>query len=268
MDILQALLLGIVQGLTEFLPVSSSGHLVIFPQIFGWEEQPLVFDTTLHLATALALLVYFWKDLASIAIAFKVDFNFFKFDLKKYSLDGKVGWAIVAGSIPAAILGYLFEDAFESYFRAVWTVALFLILGSVLMLIAERFSRIKTEEVNMKKGFIIGIFQALALFPGISRSGATISGGMLLGLSREKAARFSFLLSMPIVVGAGLLKVYTSAGELVMLSWEPVIVGFVASFISGMLAIGFLLRFVKTHRLYVFIVYRIVLALLLLIITL
>ena len=264
MDIFQALVLGIVQGFTEFLPISSSGHLVFFPQVFGWPEQPLVFDTTLHLATAAALVVYFWRDLVSVAKAFFRDIRSLGLRFKSYSSEGKMGVAIIVGSVPVAVLGLSFAGAFEFYFRGVLSVSVFLILGSGLMFLAERFSRQLGDRVDIKKGFIIGIFQSFALFPGISRSGATISGGMLLGLTREKAARFSFLLSVPATIGAGLYKLFFYYPELATFSLPAAAVGFAASFVSGLLAIGFLLRFVKKHSLYVFVIYRLVLAIVLL----
>jgi undecaprenyl-diphosphatase len=145
MDIFQALVLGIVQGFTEFLPISSSGHLVFFPQIFGWPEQPLVFDTTLHLATAAALVVYFWRDLVVVVKSLIQDTRLLGFNIKAFSLEGKMGVAIVAGSIPVAVLGLSFANAFELYFRGVLSVSVFLILGSGLMFLAERFSRERME---------------------------------------------------------------------------------------------------------------------------
>ncbi|HLC93912.1 MAG TPA: undecaprenyl-diphosphatase UppP [Patescibacteria group bacterium] len=245
MSVFHAAILGIVQGLTEFLPVSSSGHLVIFPNLLGWKEQPLVFDTTLHLGTAAALAVYFWNDLWNI--------------VKQRNTN--LILAIIIGVIPAGILGFLFDNQIEQTFRSVWYVALFLLLGTGLMLVAELMYKSYSQAVTPFKGFIIGIFQSLALLPGVSRSGATISGGMLSGINREEAARFSFLLSLPIVLLAGIYKLFSSfpaASDTI--AWPVISAGFVASFVSGMLAIHLLLNFVRRHSLYIFIVYRLLLA--------
>ncbi|OGC47321.1 undecaprenyl-diphosphatase UppP [candidate division WWE3 bacterium RIFCSPHIGHO2_01_FULL_42_13] len=249
MNIWHALILGIVQGLTEFLPISSSGHLIIFPSVFGWGIQPLAFDTTLHLGTALALVVYFWKDLLNILMK-----------------DRKLGFLILAGSVPAAVVGLLLENTVETVFRDVSYVILFLLAGSLLMFIAEKLGRWRqNKEVTMKSSILIGVFQSLALLPGISRSGSTISGGMLFGLNREKAARFSFLLSMPIVVAAGFFKVVDSVSVLNAVPLAFLIAGFLSSFVVGMLAIRFMLNFLQTKSLNVFIIYRVLLSISLLI---
>lgn len=258
MSIFQSIILGIVQGLTEFLPVSSTGHLIIVPEILGWAKQPLVFDTTLHLATAAALIIYFWKDYLNI---------FLSLVKNPHSKESLLGIAVIIGVIPAGLLGFFLEDVFENAFRGVGYVALFLTFGSLLMFLAEKSIR-KEFEITPKKGLIIGMFQAIALLPGVSRSGSTISGGMLTGLSREQATRFSFLLSVPIVVLAGLFKLVSSYKELLTASPVVIGVGFIAGLLSGLVAIKFLLKFVKTHTLYPFIIYRLVLALGLLILIL
>jgi undecaprenyl-diphosphatase len=261
MTIFQAIILGIVQGLTEFLPISSSGHLIIFPDLLGWAEQPLLFDTTMHLATALALILYFWKDLWKIATGILSDFFKNSLFFKNYSKEGILGLAIIAGVIPAGIIGLLFEDVIENTFRGVPWVIVFLILGSVLMGMAERFSKVSVEVTSVKRGFIVGLFQSLALLPGFSRSGSTISGGMLFGLNREQAAKFSFLLSIPIVLMAGLYQLVSSPGDLSQVSFVAITAGFTSSFLTGVIAINFLLKFVKTHTLYTFVIYRVLLAL-------
>lgn len=274
MSVFQAIILGVVQGLTEFLPVSSSGHLIVIPNLFGWGVSPLVFDIMLHLGTAAALIIFFFKDLWGIFIGFVQDVWFKSDDFEDYSENGKMGLYIIIGSIPAAVLGYFFQDKIENYFRQVWFVALFLILGSVLMFTAEKARRwASNSSVDYKKSFIVGIFQSLALLPGVSRSGATISGGMLCSLKRDKAARFSFLLSIPIVVAAGLYKFYESKALFldpnVEMYTAPIVLvaGFLSSFIVGMLAIKVLLDFLKKYGLNVFVVYRVILAALILFIT-
>jgi len=272
MTIFQAVVLGIVQGLTEFLPVSSSGHLVLFPRLLGWPEQPLVFDTTMHLGTGLTLLFFFWNDLQKIADAFIKDLFRFGLRVREYTAEARITLAIIIGIVPAGILGVLFGDLIENTFRSVTYVAVFLTAGSVLMLAAElSHSRRqgRSEEgdgsdadVTPYKGFIIGIFQSFALLPGISRSGSTISGGMFLGLNREEAARFSFLLSLPIILLAGFYQLGSSLSVVEnTLSWPVILAGFLGSFVSGLLAIKILLAFVRKHSLYLFIVYRLTLAL-------
>ncbi len=258
----QALVLGIVQGLTEFLPISSSGHLVILPFVFGWNNQPLVFDLILHLGTAVALITYFRNDIKKIAQSLISEINNEKKKADKYSYESKLGLFIILGSVPAALIGYFLEDFIESAFRGVGTTAILLFLGSMLMLYAE-FKYSKREfhsDLTGKKSLLIGLFQTLALFPGFSRSGSTISGGMLLGLHREYAARFSFLLSIPIVLGAASFKVISASNaELAEVGLVPLILGFTASFIVGYMALDVLLKFLKTRSLYAFIVYRLLL---------
>lgn len=250
MNIFQALILGILQGLTEFLPVSSSGHLILLPSLLGWDIQSLAFDTVLHLGTAAALIVYFWSDLTKVIKS------------KKYLI------LIGVGTLPAVTGGLLFGNIIENTLRTSSYVAAFLLVGSVIMFVAEKAykkvwhtQRIEApEKLDFKQGITIGVFQSLALFSGISRSGSTMSGGMYTGLTRESAARFSFILSIPIVIGAGLFKVAESYQEL---SFDlAMLAGFLASFLMGILAIKYLLRFLKTNTLYVFIIYRVILSLL------
>jgi undecaprenyl-diphosphatase len=259
MDLIQAIILGIVQGLTEFLPISSTGHLILTPYLFGWEEHPLVFDTTLHLGTAAALFVYFYKDLLNIVSALFKDLRKYSFNIKKYGQQSRLGLMIVVGCIPGGVLGVLFGDLIEEYFRSMLSVAIFVFSGSIVMLLAERFHEVKHSSITFGKSLVIGFFQSIALLPGFSRSGSTISGGMLLGLPREEAARFSFLLSMPIVVAAGLFQLKSSVTDLQSIDPLVILAGFVASALSGFLAISFMLKFVKNHSLYPFIVYRLLL---------
>jgi len=263
MSILQSLVLGIVQGLTEFLPISSSGHLILIPHLFGWSDHSIAFGTTLHLGTVGALLVYFWEDLWGIVSSFKKDFLGKRLNFKKYSETSWLGLKILIGCVPAGILGILFSGVFEGVFRGVNPVVVFLILGSLLMLLAELL-KVEKGDLSLGKSFVVGIFQSLALFPGVSRSGATISGGMLMGMSREAAAKFSFLLSIPIVIMAGVFELVSSSQIFHTISVADFLIGFFASFLTGMFAIKFMLGFLKTHKLYIFIVYRLVLVLFLL----
>jgi undecaprenyl-diphosphatase len=253
MNLFQSVILGLVQGIAEFLPISSTGHLVLVPAFFNWAEPPLVFDTTLHLGTAFALLFYFRKDIWEIlktTLTSKLNFN-------------NLGLKILVGSIPAGILGVLIGDYIENVFRDPKYVLVFVTLGTLLMYCAEYFGkRIHSfEKINFKFSALIGAFQALALFPGVSRSGATISGGMLFGLDRESASRFSFLLSLPIVLAAALFKGLGSYTQLISMNLWVVFAGFIVSFVSGLIAVDFLLKFLRKGNLYPFIIYRVILAL-------
>ncbi|KKS61441.1 MAG: Undecaprenyl-diphosphatase [candidate division WWE3 bacterium GW2011_GWA1_42_46] len=194
MTFFQSVVLGIVQGLTEFIPVSSSGHLIIFPELLGWEQGGLAFDTTLHLGTLTALLVYFYKDLRGMFNSLLLDFKKYGRFFSQFSPESKlVMWLLIA-TIPAGLGGYFLGDFLEATFRSMLSVAIFLILGSILMLVAEKKTKLVDKALpapalSFKKILTSGLFQCLALFPGFSRSGATISGGLLSGLNRLQAAR-------------------------------------------------------------------------------
>lgn len=254
MTILESIVLGITQGITEFLPISSSGHLILVREFFGWQtKNDLAFDAVLHLATILAVGVYFRKDLFHL-----VTTVFGRGDRKKMTMV----WAIIVGSIPAVFFGILLEDFMETVFRTHYLVGVTLVLGALLMFCAEWYAKKKKgSDLTMKKGFIIGIFQALALIPGMSRSGTTISGGLFMGLSRSEAARFSFLLGFPVLLGAGLKKCVelfgTSPADIDFVS---IAFGFLFAFAVGMGAIHFLISYLQRHSLNLFIFYRIILA--------
>lgn len=256
-DFLTYGVLGIVQGLTEFLPVSSTGHLIVARDLLGLSlSGSLAVDAVLHLATALAVLVYFRKDIVILAVALFAWARGRQIPRVHKVMIG----ALLLGTIPAVIIGFFAEEVLDSTFRSPELLAYALIAGSILFFIAERMTK-PLHALSLSRGATIGLFQALALIPGISRSGATISGGLLLGLKREEAARFAFLLSFPIILGAGLLKL-SSLFETGVLSSSggPIAVAFVAAFVSGLGAIFFLMRFLKNNTLDVFIVYRLLLA--------
>ncbi len=247
MTLFQALLLGIVQGITEFLPISSSGHLVLMESIFGLEIDELKgFDVALHLGTLLAIIVYFWKDILGLFKNFKL-----------------LGYIVLA-TIPAVIVGFTMEDWLDNVFRDPKVILGLLAILAVFFLLAERFPKKKTRwRFNLKNTFVMGIAQAFALIPGISRSGSVIGMGLLFGLKREEAARFAFLLGIPAIAGASLLtglNVYQ--GEAPMPPWDIVAIGFVTSAIVGYLSVSFLMKFLKTHTLRVFSLYLIVVAIL------
>lgn len=259
MGIFEAISLGVVQGLTEFLPVSSTGHLILARELFATSDQfALAFDAVLHLATAAAVVLYFWKDILILVNT----------ALRKLSRlpvndsDLKLLYAILIGTIPAVILGLTLESTMETYFRNPLLVAGVLVAGSILFAYAEwcYMHQYEDNKIDARKGFKIGLFQALALIPGMSRSGATIAGGMILGLTREEAARFAFLLAVPVILGAGtkkLLELIVSDGAV---AWGAVGVGALTAFVTGLLAIHFMLSFVRKYSLWPFIWYRIILA--------
>jgi undecaprenyl-diphosphatase len=253
-----AIILGFVEGATEFIPVSSSGHLIIFREILGIKDfGGLAFDAILQLSASLALIVYFWKDVVYLVKNFWILIKNRKADKIE---DPTLLYAIVIGSIPAVVFGLFFENLMESLFRNTELVALTLVLGSILFWYAEKNAK-KNHSLTLGRGLVIGIFQCLALVPGVSRSGATISGGLITGLSKDEAVRFSFLLSIPILFGAGLKKLFEIRNDLFTTDiGSPLLFGSITAFITGLVAINFLIKYLRNHDLNVFIWYRIVLA--------
>jgi undecaprenyl-diphosphatase len=267
--VLQAAITGLVQGLTEFIPVSSSAHLELVPWILGWDESDLIgslaFDVFLHLGTLVALLVYFGRDwLRYIGAGWA--------SLRERRIgadpDRRLAWLLLAATIPAAVIGFALEDVIASTFHgdddaARIAIAGFLVAGAIGLWLADRFGRRARDldRVSAPTALTIGFSQALALLPGISRSGATITTGLALGLTREAAARFSFLLATPITLGAGLYgsrRLLTESHTGV--EWVAIAVGFTAAAISGLVAIRFLLAWLRTRSVTVFSLYRIGLA--------
>jgi undecaprenyl-diphosphatase len=254
-SIAEAIVLGLVQGLTEFLPISSSGHLRIVPAVFGWEDPGAGFTAVIQLGTMAAVLLYFRADIWRIATTWVRELGR---PWSQISSDAKLGWIIVAGTIPISIIGFTFSDQIESGARDLYLIGSALILFSFVMLAAERYASNKREieEAKVSDGVAIGFAQALALIPGISRSGATISAGLLAGFDRTAAARFSFLLSIPAVVLSGLFELKEIGGE-DGASVGATVVATIAAFISGYAAIAWLLRYLATHTLTIFVIYRI-----------
>lgn len=249
MTIFQAIVYGIIQGLGEFLPISSSAHLVVAPWLFGWKDPGLSFDVALHLGTLVAVVLFFWKDwMDLIKAGFRVP----------QSSNGKLFWFLVLATIPGALVGKLFEKQAESAFRDPALIGVMLIImGGVLYLADSRgWKEIRLKEVGLGRSLVIGISQALAIIPGVSRSGITMSTGLFVGLTRESAARFSFLLSTPIILGAGLLKLKDLAETPVQTI--PFTVGIITSAIVGLISIKFLLEYLKRKGFGIFVVYRIV----------
>lgn len=259
MDTLSAILLGVVQGITEFLPVSSTGHLVLTHALLGIEDSSsLAFDAILHLATAAAVIVYFFEEIMVLVQTVLRKLSRLPVNEKDFVFVQ----AILVGIIPAGVAGFLFEDLISGAFRNPIIVAGVLIVGSIFFMYAEYVyqNNFHTGSIDIKTGLKIGFFQILALIPGFSRSGATIAGGMLLGLSRTDAARFSFLLAVPIILGAGLKKLFELLSLEQDVAWFAICIGALVAFVVGLLAIHFMISFVRKHTLWPFIWYRIILA--------
>jgi undecaprenyl-diphosphatase len=261
---LQALVMGIVQGLTEFLPISSSGHLIIVPALLGWTDpfiNSLEFSVMLHIGTLVALLVYFrsdWLRLVPAGLAAVRDRSL------REDADRRLAWLIAASTVPAIVAGVLLNDIIETNVRQIGLVALMLVIGGAILWLAERNGR-QTRSIaglTFPAALGIGAAQAIALVPGISRSGISISAGLFAGLDRESAARFSFLMATPVTALAAAYEArkLLSGESGLNVALTPLIVGMVASLIAGLIAIGVLLRFVRSHPTDVFVAYRVLLA--------
>jgi undecaprenyl-diphosphatase len=252
---LQAIVLGILQGATEFLPVSSSGHLVLFPWALNWPNPGLAFDTMAHWGTLVAVLAVFYRDLVKIVR----DWFSQVFMRRPSTENARLGWLIIVGTIPGVVLGLIGEDFFEQLFSTPAWVAFFLLVTAAILTVSERLGKRtkEAEQLLLWEVLLIGAAQGLAIAPGISRSGATIAMGLLIGLRRPAAARFSFLLSVPIVFGAGSMQLVkwvmeTDPGTAAVL---PMVLGFLAAAISGYVCVRFLLSYLQRGKLYPFAIY-------------
>jgi undecaprenyl-diphosphatase len=259
LELIEAILLGVVQGLTEFLPVSSSGHLLLGQYFLGLDQERfgLPFDVALHLGTLVAVVAFFWRDLLRMAAAFVRSLSPGGRDLA--DPDQRLAYLILASTVPAALIGFFLEDFFETAVRSPWVVVFNLVLVGVLFIVGEAVGvkRRRADKLRFGEAVGIGIAQAAALVPGVSRSGATITLGLFLGLRREEAARFSFLMSVPIIAGAGSLQLAEVAARGVDGSQAVMFAaGFLSSAVVGYLAIRFFLRFVVDHSLRAFAYYR------------
>ncbi|GAA1141908.1 undecaprenyl-diphosphate phosphatase [Nocardioides aquiterrae] len=257
-DYLQAIVLGIIQGLTEFLPISSSAHLRILPEVFGWGDPGAAFTAVIQIGTELAVLLYFWRDIWRIAAMWLR--SLFKAEYRGH-LDARMGWFIIFGSVPIVVLGVLFQDTIKSEFRSLWLIGTTLIVGGLVLGLADRVgSTDKTlKQLSLRDALLMGVAQAFALIPGVSRSGATLSMGRFLGYERETATRYAFLLAIPAVIGAGVFELKDVPDGDNLYGWGPTILATVVSFAIGYAAIAWLLRYVSTHSYTPFVVYRIAL---------
>jgi undecaprenyl-diphosphatase len=257
MDAFQAIVLGIVQGLTEFLPVSSTGHLRIVPAFAGWEDPGAAFTAVTQLGTMLAVLIYFRADLWRIA---RTWLRSLRRPELRGTLDARMGWYIILGTIPIGVFGLAFDDQIEEGARSLYLIGCTLIVLGLLLLAAERVARHDRpiEAITRRDAIVIGFAQAMALVPGVSRSGATLTAGLFLGFDRPSAARYSFLLSVPAVVLSGLFELRKIGGEGAVGFAETAIATLMA-FLSGYLAIAFMLRWLATHSTAVFVAYRVAL---------
>lgn len=247
MTVFQALILGIVQGLGEFLPISSSAHLIIVPWLFGWQEHTLTFDVALHMGTLVAVILFFWKDwLRLLANGFS----------KPTSKDGRLFWFLVIATMPGAIFGKLFEDKAENFVRtSYFLIAATLIIMGIVLYLVDRYASKRRDllKVTLTNSIVIGLAQALAVIPGFSRSGVTMTAALAQGMTREAAAKFSFLLSTPIILGAGIVKLHKiTPAEMGLPFW----VGIITSAVVGFIAIKFLMRYLQKGSFALFAWYR------------
>ncbi len=266
MDVFRALVLGVVQGLTEFLPISSSGHLRIVPALLGWDDPGAAFTAVIQIGTLAAVLAYFRDDIRRIGRAWTRSLG----GGRRGDLDARMGWMMIAGTVPIVVCGLAFKDQIETTLRSLYVVAGAMIGLALLLALAETRVRLQVrtgrpqkdlKDITWTDALVTGLAQALALVPGSSRSGVTIMAGLFAGMSRETAARFSFLLSLPSVLAAGIYQLYRARGEL-MSTQDDVMALAVATLVSGVVgyaSIAFLLRYLKTHTTMIFIAYRLLL---------
>jgi undecaprenyl-diphosphatase len=269
MDILQAVVFGIIQGLTEFLPISSTGHLRIIPALLGWGDPGAAFTAVIQFGTLVAVLLYFRKDITSIVSAVLkgiVTRQFF------HNRDAQMGWMIAAGTVPIVFFGLLLKHQIETTFRSLYVISASLIVLAIVLMAAEAYTKRRIargeklkslEDLSWKEVMTVGLWQCVALIPGSSRSGTTITGGLFTGMNRETAARFSFLLSLPSVLAAGVLELVKEREQLLSpeIGMVNVLVATMVSGIVGYASIAFLLNYLKNHSTYLFIIYRIIVGL-------
>lgn len=260
MSWLEAIVLGVVQGLTEFLPISSSAHLLILSQLFGWEDPGAAFTAVTQIGTELAVILYFRREIAAILRAWAR--SIVSADAR-HDPDARMGWLVIIGTIPIGVLGLLFADQIETVARNLWLTATMLIVFGLLLGVADALgTRRKTErDLTVRDGLLYGLAQSLALIPGVSRSGATITGGLAMGYTRAAAARYAFLLAIPAVLASGLFEA-RKIGDEANVAWGPTIVATAIAFVIGLSVIAWLMRWLTTRSFLPFVVYRLALGLL------
>lgn len=260
MGLLEALVLGLVQGLTEFLPISSTAHVRLIPVAMGWSDPGAPFTAVIQLGTLLAVLIYFWADLV------RASRGWWRGVRGEPSEESRMGWAILIGTIPIVVLGMVLKDSIEGSWRSLQVIAWSLILMGIVMLLAERLGKKlrARSDITPRDGLFIGLWQALSLVPGASRSGSTISGALFAGFEREAAARISFLLSVPAIFGAAVFSLMEHADVFSGPMLWPAVVANVAAFGSGYAAIAFLIKFLQTRSMNVFVAYRVALGVIIL----
>lgn len=258
MDVLRSVVLGLVQGLTEFLPISSSAHLAIVPRFLGWDDPGAAYTAVVQIGTELAVVLYFWRDIWTIGTGWLK--GLVSADARALP-EWRMGWFVIIGSLPIVLIGLALEDLIDRDFRNLWVIATMLIALGVVLGIAERVGRRtrSIESLTWTHAVLLGLAQAAAVVPGVSRSGATISMGLVLGYERAAATRYAFLLAIPAVVGAGLYKLKDVPGGENAYGWGPTLVGTVVSFVVGLAVIHWLLQYVSKHSYAPFVVYRIAL---------
>jgi undecaprenyl-diphosphatase len=258
MSWIEALVLGIVQGLTEFIPVSSSAHLFVVSQLLGWEDPGAAFTAVTQIGTEAAVLVYFRKDLARITSAWV---RSLRDKSLRSNIDARMGWYVIIGTIPIVVLGLAFTEEIETIARNLWLTAGMLAIFGVLLGVADKYGRKHrpVEQLRARDAIVLGIAQASALIPGVSRSGATITMGLTLGLTRKAATRYAFLLAIPAVLGSGFYEAarINNAAEV---DWAPIILATAVSFFVGYLVIAWLIRYISSHSFLPFVIYRLALA--------
>lgn len=260
MSIIEAIVLGLVQGLTEFIPISSTGHLKIVPELLGWGDPGPAVSAVIQFGTILAVIIYFFRDIVRLIVGFLRGLVAGKpFD----DQDSREAWYVIFATIPIVIVGILLKDQIEGVFRSTWVVTFQLISIAILMQVAERYAQKRgfrtREEFNAKDAWIIGAGQCIALIPGSSRSGSTIMTALFRRVTHDYAARFSFVMSIPAITAAGVFQLFDAKEELAAIGATPMLVGIFVAFVSGWASIHFLLRYLRTHTTHVFIYYRYVL---------
>ena len=265
MTFFEIIILAIIQGLTEFLPISSSAHLILPAEILGWHEQGLAFDVAVHVGSLLAVIIYFRNDITKLTVGWLTHgFS------QQQTTESKLAWWIVIATIPGVIFGFLMKDWISFNARSAMVIAITTIVFGLLLWYADaKAKQIKTiEKIGLKEAIIIGLAQAVAIIPGTSRSGITMTAGLMLGLDRESSARFSFLLSIPIILGAGLLSVLDLLGDSAKVNWNELLYGAAFSFVAAYLCIVLFLSWISRIGMLPFVIYRLVLGFVLLYIVL